>query len=335
MLGTRLCRSWLLLASRMVAMFLTNSRTESCRERDLWSTPSVSAAIGDPQECYRRRRCGALRSGSRDRPRLQPSGDKDMAEWLYHLPVVWMALVVFAGTSLVTGVVYGAVLALATGGRARAFKAVSPATLTPLAVVFGLLVGFLAAQVWSDAQRATAAVTREASALRTVVLLAPSFPGEPEVRLRALVRRHIQDAVSQEWPALAQHQATLAMIPAAVTEALQLTLSVLPQSPAQTLAQRELVSALQSALDARRERIIISRSVINWVKWAVVILLAVLILLAIAIVHSDNRAAAAIAMALFSIGVAACVVLIASHNRPFTGGISVGPDVLLQVMPKE
>jgi Protein of unknown function (DUF4239) len=258
-----------------------------------------------------------------------------MADWLYHLPVVWMALVVFAGTSLITGVVYGAVLALATGGRARAFKAVSPVTLTPLVLVFGLLVGFLAAQVWSDAQRATAAVTREASALRTVVLLAPSFPGETEVRIRALVRRHIQDAVSQEWPAMARQQATLTMIPAAVTEALQLTLSVLPQSQAQTLAQREMVSALHSALDARRERIIISRSMINWVKWTVVILLAVLILLTIAIVHSDNRAAAAIAMALFSIGVAACVVLIASHNRPFTGDISVGPDLLLQVMPQE
>ena len=135
-----------------------------------------------------------------------------MTEWLYHLPVVWMALVVFAVTSLVTGVIYGAVLALATGERARAFKAVSPVMLTPLAVVFGLLI---------------------------------------------------------------------------------------------------------------------------WVKWTVVILLAVLILLTIAIVHSDNRATAAIAMAIFAIGVAACAVLIASHNRPFTGEISVGPGLLLQVMPEE
>jgi hypothetical protein len=100
----------------------------------------------------------------------------------------------------------------------------------------------------------------EASALRTVVLLAPSFPGETEVHIRALVRRHIQDAVSQEWPAMARQQDALTMIPAAVTKALHLTLSVLPRSQAQTLAQREMLSALQSALDARRERIIISQS---------------------------------------------------------------------------
>jgi hypothetical protein len=52
-------------------------------------------------------------------------------------------------------------------------------------------------------------------------------------------------------------------------------------------------------------------------------------------VHSDNRATAALAMTIFATAVAICVLLIASHDRPFTGEISVGPDVLLQVMPEE
>jgi hypothetical protein len=95
-----------------------------------------------------------------------------------------------------------------------------------------------------------------------------------------------------------------------------------------------MLSALQSANDARRERIVISRSSIDWVKWAVVYLLAVLILVTIAFVHIDNGGTAAIALTLFGLGVAACVVLIASHNRPFTGEISVGPELLLQVMPQ-
>jgi hypothetical protein len=45
---------------------------------------------------------------------------------------------------------------------------------------------FTAAQVWNDNERANAAVDREASALRAVVLLAAAFPGESESRLRAL-----------------------------------------------------------------------------------------------------------------------------------------------------
>ena len=258
-----------------------------------------------------------------------------MIEWLYHLPVVWMALVVFLATALVAMAIYVGVLALATGDRAQAFKAVLPAVLTPLAVVFGLLVGFLAAQVWSEADRASAAVIREASALRTIVVLAGSFPEEREAHIRAFVRRHIQEAVSQEWPAMARQRATLTMLRTSDAEALQVILSLVPESDGQAFAKREMAAALQSALDARRQRIDISRSTINWVKWTGVMLPALLILLTIAILHSDNRKAGAIAIAIYSISLAACVVLIASHNRPFTGEISVGPDLLLQVMPRQ
>src|SRR4029453_77244 len=258
-----------------------------------------------------------------------------MADWLYHLPVVWMAVVVFAATFLISGVIYAAVLALATGERAQAFRAMSPVMLRPLAVVFGLLVAFLAPQVWTDVERANTAVTREANALRTVVVLAAYFPQEQETRIRALVRPHIQKAVNEEWPAMDRRRASLSLISAADTEGLQLALSIVPQNEAQAIAQREMVSSLQSALDARRQRIIISESTINWVKWAVVDLLAVLLLLTIAIIHSDNRATAAISMGIFSVAVAASIVLIASHNRPFTGKISVGPAILIQVLPEE
>jgi hypothetical protein len=257
-----------------------------------------------------------------------------MPDWLYHLPIVWMALVVCAGTALVAAVVYGAAIALAARGRAPMLKAISSVMLTPLAVLFGLIVAFICSQVWNDAQRANAAVAREASALRTVVILAANFPGETEARVRALVRRHIQDAMNQEWPAMARQEAKLGMVTAEASEVLELTLSVRPQNDVQSLAQHEMLLALQSANDARRERIVISRSSIDWVKWAVVYLLALLILVTIAFVHIDNSGTAAIALTLFSLGVAACVVLIASHNRPFTGEISVGPELLLQVMPQ-
>jgi hypothetical protein len=59
--------------------------------------------------------------------------------------------------------------------------------LPPLSVVFALLVAFLASQAWSDADRASTAVNREASALRGVVLLAAEFPGQPEASLRELI----------------------------------------------------------------------------------------------------------------------------------------------------
>ena len=225
------------------------------------------------------------------------------------------------------------VLRLAVGENARTFKAVSPGLLPPLGVVFGLLVGFLAVQVWNDHGEAQTAVNREASALRSVLLLSGSFPTAQQARMRVLVRRHITEAVDEEWPAMASQDATLTAVPASLAEALRLALALRPHSEGQKVAQREMVVALETALDARRERIIVSESRVNWAKWTGVVLLAALTLLAIAVVHSEKRATTAIANGIFASAVAVCLLMIASQDRPFAGPFAVKPEPLVQVMP--
>jgi hypothetical protein len=257
-----------------------------------------------------------------------------MGDWILNLPVLWMGAVILAAIYVATAAIYLIVTRLAVQERARAFKAISPGMLPPLSVVFALLVGFLAAQVWSDGDRAHGAVNREASALRAMVILAGAFPGETEAHLRDLVRSHIQDAVNDEWPAMRRHAATLTIIPPRLAESLTLVLTLNPSSAGQQVAQRELVQSVQTALDARRQRIILSESSINWVKWVVLLMQAALTLLAVAMVHCDNRAANRIILGIFATGIGVAVVLIASHSRPFSGELAVSPTMLLQVMPE-
>src|SRR6476646_1524340 len=129
-----------------------------------------------------------------------------MGDWLLNLSLPWMAFVVFAATYIVAACVYLVVVRLAVGDRARAFKAFSPAMLPPLGIIFGLLVGFVAVQVWNDFDRAKAAVVNEASALRSIVLLAANLPPEEEKELRGLVSRHIGKCVNEEWPAMSEQR---------------------------------------------------------------------------------------------------------------------------------
>ena len=240
----------------------------------------------------------------------------------------------FAGTFLAAGTIYIVVMALAVGERGKAFGAFSAGMLPPMGLLFGLIVGFLAAQVWSDAGRAQDAVDREASALRSVVLLIQAFPGGPESRVDALIRRHIRETVDEEWPAMAHHRATLTVIPVPLAQALQLAIGLPPRTEGQRAAQRAMIDSLQSALDARRQRIIVSESSVNWVKWTGVILVALLTLIAIAFVHSDNRLTAALAMGIFAAAVAVSLLLVAAQARPFSGQFAVRPDVLIQVVPQ-
>jgi hypothetical protein len=256
-----------------------------------------------------------------------------MFDWIHRLPTPVMALVVFAATYLVTEVIYRTVIGLATGERGRGFKAVSPGLLPPLGIIFGLLVAFLASQAWGDVDRAHATVNREASALRTVVLLSQALPPQSGEQLRGLMRKHVEESRSTEWPAMAEGRASLTMIPAAIVEALQATLAMSPEGAGQVAAQREIVVALESAADARRQRILLSQSHVNWIKWMSLFVQALCTLAAVALVHSDNRRSARFALGLYATAIAVCIFLIVAHDRPFTGPNAVSPAPLLQVEP--
>jgi uncharacterized membrane protein len=95
-----------------------------------------------------------------------------------------------------------------------------------------------------------------------------------------------------------------------------------------------LITSLESALDARRQRVILSQSSLNWVKWGGVLLVAVLTLIAIAFVHCGNRLAAGLAMGLFTAAAAGSLILLAVQQRPFSGEFAVRPDSLVQVAPQ-
>ena len=252
-----------------------------------------------------------------------------------NLPIGWMAVVVFGLVYLVTAIIFAVIFRFGGGERARTFKGVSPGMLPPLGIIFGLFVAFVASQVWSDTDRARAAVNTEANSLSTVIFLAASFPGEPELHMRELTRRHIGEVVAVEWPKMAQGTGSFMVTPMALAEELQFILAVRPQSEGQATAQRQIVAALEGAMEARRQRIAVSRSRVNWVKWTALIVQAICTLIAIAMVHIDNRGAAAISLWIFATGVAVSILLIASHDRPFHGELSVKPDLLKQVLPEE
>src|SRR5262245_28206439 len=246
-----------------------------------------------------------------------------------------MAVIVFAGTYLVAGAAYLVVTKLAQTEWGRAFKAVSPGMLAPLGILFALLVGFIAVEVWNNFDKAKAAIASEASALRAVALLAGTFPQEQKTRIHALINHHIEVAVNEEWPEMAHQRATLSPLPTALIGALHDALAIKPADASERSAQPEMLRALHTALDARRQRIVISESTVGAVKWVGILLQGLCTLIAVAMVQSKNRRACAMSLMLFATGIALSVLLIAAYSRPFMGENAVRPEPLEQVMASD
>lgn len=257
-----------------------------------------------------------------------------MFDWLPNLPLVWIALIVLVAMALVTTAIYLVAMRLAKGERAEALQAVSPGMLPPMGILFALFVGFLAVGVWDNVDTAEEAVANEASALRSAVILSDDLPPDLGIRMRGLIRRHIEAAVNDEWPAMEEQRANLTVIPKPLSDALHLAVGFEAGSDGEAVVQRELVAALQAAFDARRQRIVVSESSINFIKWAGLIALAVLTLFAIALVHSGNPTSARIALGVFATAVAVVITMLASQDEPFAGQYGLNPDVLEQVLPR-
>jgi len=174
---------------------------------------------------------------------------------------------------------------------AKELKAIVPVTLTPLGVLLGLLLAFLASRVWTNFDRAREYVGQEVCALRETVLLADALPQEVGTSVRDAIRRHLDFIESEEWPAMARRGGASLQQSVAVglREALTAVLAFVPMQANQRLAQERAVIAIERALEARRNRVRLSQVEIAPIQWIVIVVLAVLILTTIAFVHIASR----------------------------------------------
>jgi hypothetical protein len=231
-------------------------------------------------------------------------------------------------------VVFAAAIMASRRRFATELKATTPVMLTPLSVIAGLLIAFLASRVWSNLDRAHTLVAQEASAIRESVILGGAFPAGTRAALNAALKDYLHFVQTEDWPAMGEGRAQLRPLPAHLTEAMHIVLDYVPTEPGQGIAQQRTVVALEQALEARRNRIVLSQAVIAPIQWIVIITLVGLVLWTVAMVHVDRPTTVAINLFIFSTAVAVCLALLLVNDRPFAaGGNTVQPIALQQIIP--
>jgi len=169
-----------------------------------------------------------------------------MIAWFAQVPLVVLTAAVFLALYLAVVLILVVLLVVRRRGHDATLGPLSPGLMAPLGLIFGLLVGFLVADVWADRARAASAVSQEASALRDIDLLAGAFPAsQPQVR--QLLREQIDNYVATEWPQMSAGQATLVVAPAQLVQAHSLVLSLPIATDGQRVAQNQLVETIDRA----------------------------------------------------------------------------------------
>jgi Protein of unknown function (DUF4239) len=254
-----------------------------------------------------------------------------MIHWIESQSISAIIGIVFFLCYALAAVVFGFAAALSRRRIAEQLKTISPVTLTPLAVILGLLIAFLAARVWENVGRANEYIGQEAGALSRVMLLA--LPSEVRTKVRTAIMQHVDFVLAQDWPEMATVRANQRTEPVGLTNAMAALFSFTPTQSDQVLAQQRAVAAVEQAFEVRRNRIRLSQAEIASVQWGVIFILAILILTTTAMIHMGKPAAMATTLFIFSTAVASCVVLLMENDRPFaTGGITLTPAAFRDVV---
>ena len=206
---------------------------------------------------------------------------------------------------------------------ARSLHGVAPPFINIIGVLFALTLAFLANDTWSAHDRALRAVYKEADSLHSLATLSQSLPTPLRAQLRAALVGYAS-ASAAEWQLLARRAESREVV-----ERADAVLVLLASSEIATAAvanvQARMLRTGREIRDERDQRIALSQTHVNPLKWLGMAFLGLLTLLSIAVVHVDRARAALVSIVLFALAAAPTAAIVLIQGNPFQAPTDVTP----------
>ncbi|MBN9043554.1 MAG: hypothetical protein BGP05_01365 [Rhizobiales bacterium 62-47] len=192
-----------------------------------------------------------------------------------------------------------------------------------VAILFALLVGFLANDVSDRGRQALRTVQAEAGELRNIHTLSIASASDMH-SIRIALKAYISAVVTDEWPAMD----ALRPSPSTATAYDELLREVSQPSLSRASGQAAhaaLLNATVRAGTARNVRLSLASDHTNDLKWLVVIALGLFTQVAIGLVHLEKPRAFVASLVVFAGAVVMTLGIIALQEYPFEGAFQVSP----------
>ena len=214
--------------------------------------------------------------------------------------------------------------------RIQTFRGVVAPFFSSTAVIFGLLIAFLANDIWDRNKQAERIVAIESETLIALYSLSTASGGDNQ-RLRTAIRAYVSAVIEDEWPRLALQQRS-ARTDGAVNALLKEV--ALPASAADASVQRTMLDMVLKVHNAHEDRIALASDRTIATKWLAVLLLALITQVSIAVVHLDKPRPQVAALAIFTVAAVLLLGLLAIHEAPFEPPVFVPPGPIAEVLQK-
>lgn len=257
-----------------------------------------------------------------------------MLSWIESLPSDREVLVLSGFMIAYALVVIGVVHSVRTRWP-KAFGGVSASVFSPLGAIFGLTAAFLGADVWDNESAALRAVNEEARALSEIWVLSDSLGSPIGDNIRSNIKEYGRLVLDQEWPIL--ESITDPYNPTSI-RARELLYDIIHQvslfkaTDAVGLAQFEIDDLVRQAFVSRTQRIDIAIHHVSYTKLYQTLSLGLLLILAIAVVHSTELRLLVVMTFGATLVVSLVVCGVIANDEPYEAGVSrIDPVKFYQV----
>jgi hypothetical protein len=257
-----------------------------------------------------------------------------MFDFIYDLSDGMLFIVCVAMVALITVLAAGAMAAVRVAWPNRQKTSMVNTMLSGILLPTGLVIAFVASDVWQQETRGRTAVEHEAVAVADTLRVAQHLPVDLRAQVTGLTTDYIREVVEEEWPLMATGQSSQkaeSLLDALGQTSIQVDVYAKDAGP-------ERIGLQQAAEDLRRyatqieaardQRLLVASSRVVTTKWTAVLVLLFVAACVIQELHATQRRAMVLALALFSLGFGATLYLIASFDRPFTGATIIEPGSL-------
>ena len=222
-------------------------------------------------------------------------------------------------------------LMLRPAGQAltKPFAGVAPPFMNILGVLFALTLAFIGNDTWTAHDRAVRAVP-EADSLRGLAIILLQLPPQAQNAAQAALQAYASAAVA-EWSDLGRREVSAATSQSADELLRTLTGPALVSALPQPAANSALGLAMQIR-QSRDERIALSQTHVNPLKWLGMAFLGFLTMISVAAIHIGAPRAMILSVSLFALAAAPTAVIVLIHGNPFQGFAAVSEAPIAAVL---
>jgi hypothetical protein len=200
-----------------------------------------------------------------------------------------------------------------------------------LGVVYGVLLAFAVILVWEQFEDAKTIAETEANELGDIYHLANGLPEPVRVQVQTSALAYANVVIEEEWPMMrrgSESPAAWRQLSELWTPALQFA----PSTPREQAIYAEVLQRLDQLNDARRMRLLASRSGVPHLIWGILIGGGVVTVLFTYFFGLKNMRAQMAMTAMYVAAIGFVLFLVAAIDNPFSGTVSIKPEALELVL---